>query len=87
MVCDRRQVNEVDIVLFREAGATLSVIHRQTGEVDLPDDPNDDSYYGRFRTSRVHAHPTFSNDGRHVLFNSVIDGLVRICAIEINGLS
>lgn len=63
------------------------VIHRQTGQVDLPEDPDDDSFFGRFRTSRVPDHPTFSNDGRQVLFNSVIDGRVRICAIEIMDLS
>jgi hypothetical protein len=83
MVCDRRQTDEVDIVLYREEDASLAVIHRQTGQVDLPEDPTDDSFFGRFRTSRVHAHPTFSNNGRQVLFNSVIDGRVRICAIEI----
>ena len=87
MVCDRRQTDEVDIVLYREEDASLAVIHRQTGQVDLPADPDDDSFYGRRRTSRVHAHPTFSTDGRQVLFNSVIDGRARICAIEIKDLA
>lgn len=59
------------------------VIHRQTGQVDLPADPDDDSFFGRFRTSRVHDHPTFSNDGRQVLFNSDMERHVHNCAIEI----
>ena len=63
-----------------------TVIHRQMGQLDLPADTDDDSFFGRFRTSRVHAHPTFSNDGCQVPFNLVMEGHVHNRAIEIKAL-